>query len=59
MALDQHAMAEQLTSAESARAPRYPFGAQYTDPGHPDVDVTVDLTRVNMVHFEPAMRGPA
>jgi hypothetical protein len=45
-----------LTSAESARAPRYPSGAGYTGPGHPDVEVTVDLTRVNMVHFEPAMR---
>ena len=43
-----------MTSAESAQAPRYPFGAEYTDPGHPDVEVTVDLTRVNMVHFEPA-----
>ena len=39
-----------MTSAESARAPRYPSGAEYTDPGHPDVEVTVDLTRVNMVH---------
>ena len=43
-----------MTSAESARAPRYSFGAEYTDPGHRDVEVTVDLTRVNMVHFEPA-----
>jgi hypothetical protein len=33
--LDQHAIVEQLDQRRAARAPRYPFGAEYTDPGHP------------------------